>query len=71
MTYKNLTSVAITEINGQKVLAFSYDEIDETGRVIKSNIRDSRVIIKTPDNKEILDTIGKIEDFAENIINNN
>lgn len=68
--YKNLTSVGITELNGQKVIALNYDEIDETGRVVKDNIRDSRVILKIPANKAILDAIAIVETYAENIINN-
>lgn len=67
--YKNLTSVAITEINGQKILAFSYDEIDDAGRVVKDNIRESRVIIKSGNNEEILKVINKLEEYAENLIN--
>lgn len=68
--YKNLTSVGITELNGQKVIALNYDEIDLGGRVIKDNIRENRVILKIPENREVLDAILIVEAYAENIINN-
>ena len=70
MTYRNLTSVAITEIDGLKVLAFSYDEIDESGRKIKTNVRESRGLTKTRSNDEILGVLGKLEDYANNLMNN-
>ncbi|WP_338630817.1 hypothetical protein [Clostridium baratii] len=69
MTYRNLTSMAITEIDGLKILAISYDEIDETGRKIKDNIRESRVLVKTRDNNEILGVINKLEEYSNNLMN--
>ncbi|WP_338630673.1 hypothetical protein [Clostridium baratii] len=70
MTYRNLTSMAITEIDGLKILAISYDEIDETGRKIKDNVRESRVLVKTRANDEMLDVITKLEEYANNLMNN-
>ena len=70
MTYRNLTSMAITEIDGLKILAISYDEIDETGRKIKDNVRESRVLVKTRANDEMLGVITKLEEYANNLMNN-
>lgn len=70
MVYRNLTSVAITEIDGLKVLAFSYDEIDEAGRKIKTNVRESRVLTKTRSNNEILGLLDKLEEYANGLMDN-
>lgn len=62
---KNVTSIGLSEMNGVKVLAYQYDEINDLGRMVRDNMRDSLVILKTPENTEILNAIKVLEDFAQ------
>ena len=43
----------------QKVISYTFSELDETGKIIKSNIRKSMVIL--PDNTEVLNASTTIE----------
>ena len=43
----------------QKVISYTFSELDDTGKIIKSNIRKSMVIL--PDNTEVLNAATTIE----------
>lgn len=64
--FKNITSVGLTEDNGAKIIAYSYDEIDETtGERKKLNCKGSRVVVRSQ--KDVLNAIKVINDFAQTL----
>lgn len=64
MNFRNITSVGISELNGVKVFAYQYDEIDDNGRVVKDNVRDTIMVLPTRANSELLGAIKLLEDLA-------
>lgn len=64
--FKNITSVGLTEDNGVKIIAYSYDEIDNTtGERKKSNCKGSRVVVKSKE--EVLAAIKTLNGFAQEL----
>lgn len=64
--FKNITSVGLTEDNGVKIIAYSYDEIDETtGERKKLNCKGSRIVVRSQ--TEVLSAIKTINDFAQTL----
>ena len=61
----NIKGFAIANDGNMKRIAITYDEIDETGKVTKSNIKINRVIT----DEEVLSSVYAIENYAKNIVN--
>lgn len=63
----NIKSLAIATDGSYKRLAVTYDEIDDTGKVINSNVKVNRVVV----DDAVLSAVSTIEDFAKSIVKNN
>ena len=64
--FKNITSVGLTEDNGVKIIAYSYDEIDDTtGERKKLNCKGSRVVVRAK--TDVLNAIKTLNDFAQEL----
>ena len=63
----NIKSLAIATDGSYKRLAVTYDEVDDTGKVINSNVKVNRVVV----DDDVLSAVSTIEDFAKSIIKNN
>lgn len=61
---KNIKCIATMSDGNMKRIAITYDEIDEEGKVIKSNIKVNRLV--TDD--ESLASIAELESYAQSII---
>lgn len=61
---KNIKGIAMATDGRMKRIAITYDEIDETGKVINSNVKTNRVVTDS----ETLETIDKLTDFAQKIV---
>lgn len=62
----NIKSLAIAADGSYKRLAVTYDEVDDTGKIINSNAKVNRVVV----DDAILSAISTIENFAKSIIDN-
>lgn len=60
----NIKGLAIATDGNYKRIAITYDEIDDTGKVINSNSKVNRVVADTA----VLDAIIVIEDYAKTIV---
>lgn len=60
----NIKGLSIANDGDHKRMAITYDEIDETGKVIGSNIKINRIIV----DDSILTAVSTIENFAKTII---
>lgn len=61
---KNIKGIAMATDGRMKRIAITYDEIDETGKVINSNVKTNRVVTDSA----TLETIDKLTDFAQKIV---
>ena len=60
----NLKGLSVVTDGTMKRIAISYDEIDESGKVINSNIRLNRIVT----DKETLASIDTLENYAANLL---
>lgn len=60
----NLKGLAIATDGNFKRMAITYDEIDESGKVVNSNVKINRVVTDTT----VLEAISVIEKYALSII---
>lgn len=63
----NIKSLAIATDGSYKRLAVTYDEIDDAGKIINSNVKVNRVVV----DENVLHAVSTIENFAKSIISNN
>lgn len=61
---KNIKGFAVANDGSMKRLAITYDEIDETGKVIKSNVKVNRLATE----ETALSAIATLEAYAQTII---
>lgn len=65
---KTVTSVTLhTTAEGQR-LSYTYSELDDSGRLINSNKRESIVVLDTPENSSVLSAILIIMDKANSVL---
>lgn len=60
----NVKGFAIANDGSMKRIAITYDEIDETGKITKSNVKINRIITDS----DILASISVIENYAQEIL---
>ena len=60
----NIKGMAIATDGSFKRIAITYDEIDETGKVINSNAKVNRVVT----DETVLEAIAVIEDYAKTVV---
>lgn len=66
-SFRNVTSIGLTEDNGVKIIAYSYDEIDaETGKRKKLNSKGSRVVVRSQE--KVLEAIKVLNEFAQTLV---
>lgn len=61
---KNIKGFAIATDGNMKRIAITYDEIDDTGKVINGNVKVNRIITDT----EALTAVNNLETFGQTII---
>lgn len=61
---KNIKGIATTSDGNMKRIAITYDEIDETGKVIKSNVKLNRLVT----DESALSAITTLEIYAQSIV---
>lgn len=61
---KNIKGIATTSDGNMKRIAITYDEIDETGKVIKSNVKLNRLVT----DETALSAITTLETYAQSIV---
>lgn len=61
---KNIKGIATTSDGNMKRIAITYDEIDETGKVIKSNVKLNRLVT----DETVLSAITTLETYAQSIV---
>lgn len=61
---KNIKGFAIATDGNMKRIAITYDEIDDTGKVINGNVKINRIITDT----EALTAVNNLETFGQTII---
>lgn len=61
---KNIKGFAIATDGNMKRIAITYDEIDDTGKVINGNVKVNRIITDT----EALTDVNNLETFGQTII---
>mgnify|MGYP000923625563 CR=1 FL=1 len=62
---KNIKGIAFASDGNMKRMAVTYDELDESGKVIKSNIKINRIVMDA----ECLSAISDMETYAASILN--
>ena len=62
---RNVKGYAVASDGNMKRIAITYDEIDNTGKVISPNVKASRLI----SDEEVLYANSVIETFAQNVVN--
>jgi hypothetical protein len=60
----NIKGMAIATDGSFKRIAITYDEIDETGKVINSNAKINRVVT----DETVLDAITIIDNYAKTVV---
>lgn len=60
----NIKGMAVATDGSFKRIAITYDEIDETGKVINSNAKINRVVT----DNAVLEAIAVIEDYAKTVV---
>ena len=60
----NIKGMAIATDGSFKRIAITYDEIDETGKVVNSNAKINRVIT----DNSVLEAISVIENYAKTVV---
>lgn len=61
---KNVKGFAVATDGGMKRIAITYDVLDDTGKPINPNQKESRFVM----DESVLEAISKIEKFAQTII---
>lgn len=61
---KNVKGFAIANDGNMKRIAITYDDIDETGKIINPSMKLNRVIV----DDNILKSVNALFDYAESII---
>jgi len=61
----NIKTFAVASDGNMKRLAITYDVLDDTGKVIKSNVKVNRLVT----DENALSAINEIEIYAQTIIN--
>lgn len=61
---KNVKGFAVATEGKMKRIAITYDVLDDTGKPINPNQKESRFVM----DKSVLEAISKIEEFAQAII---
>lgn len=64
---KKVTSTTILTTGEGKRISVTYSEIDDKGNLTSENNRVNRIIV----DDEILEMVGKLEEFAKGIIETN
>lgn len=62
---RNVKGYAVASDGNMKRIAITYDEIDNTGKVVSPNVKISRLI----SDEEVLYANSVIETFAQNVVN--
>lgn len=62
---KNIKGFAVASDGNMKRIAVTYDVVDDTGKVINSNLKVNRIITDS----EVLKAVRKIEEYAQSVIN--
>jgi hypothetical protein len=62
---RNVKGYAVASDGNMKRIAITYDEIDNTGKVVSPNVKVSRLI----SDEEVLYANSVIETFAQNVVN--
>ena len=62
---RNVKGYAVASDGNMKRIAITYDEIDNTGKVISPNVKARRLI----SDEEVLYANSVIETFAQNVVN--
>lgn len=60
---KKVTSMTVLTTAEGKRLSITYSEIDNSGNILSENNRVNKVLV----NKEILECVAEIEEFAQSI----
>lgn len=61
---RNIKAVAILPDGNMKRLVVTYDEIDDTGSVVKSNVKINKIVTDS----ETLSAINIVETYAQTIV---
>lgn len=61
---KNVKGFAIANDGNMKRIAITYDDIDDTGKIINTNIKLNRVIV----DDGVLKSVNALFDYAESLI---
>lgn len=61
---KNIKGFAVGTDGNMKRIAITYDEIDDSGKVVNSNVKVNRVVTDS----DALNAIGTIEEYAQTIV---
>lgn len=62
---KNIKGIAVASDGNMKRIAITYDEIDDIGKVINSNIKVNRLVT----DEDSLGAIAILENYVQSIIN--
>ena len=60
----NLKTISVTTEGNAKRMAITFDQVDESGKVVKSNIKTNRVVM----DEKALAAISILETYAQGII---
>lgn len=60
---KNVKGFAVASDGSMKRIAITYDEIDESGKVVNGNVKINRIVT----DEETLSAIGVIDTYAQGI----
>lgn len=61
---KNIKTISTTTEGNAKRMAITFDVVDETGKVIKSNNKTNRVVV----DEAALESISILETYAQSIV---
>ncbi len=61
---KNIKGLAIASDGNMKRMAVTYDEIDESGKVINGNVKVNRVVT----DNEAVSAINALESYAQTVV---
>lgn len=61
---KNVKGIAIATDGSFKRIAMTYDEIDETGKVVNNNVKINRIVT----DEAVLKSIAQVEEYAKSIV---
>ena len=61
---KNIKGFAVASDGSMKRIAITYDELDDSGKIINSNVKVNRLVV----DESTLNAISNIENYVKNII---